>query len=67
MSPRNMDAKKADEIEAADFPEEQHDDDEDSLKLNSILKWKLDLFILPVISVVYFFAQMVNSIPRYSV
>lgn len=60
MSPSGTDPKEANEIEAAYSHEEEHADDETSLQLNSRLRWKLDLFILPVISMVYFFAQMVG-------
>ena len=52
--------KDARELQAAYSLEGQEDEDEDSLQFNSRLKWKLDLLILPVISIVYFFAQMVS-------
>jgi hypothetical protein len=32
-------------------------------RLERRLKWKLDLFILPVISFIYFFASMVSLFP----
>ncbi len=33
---------------------------EDELQLQRKLKWKMDLIILPLLSTVYFFAQMVS-------
>lgn len=60
MPPNNTDAKEADEIQAVFSHEELYSDDDVSLTLHSRLKWKLDLFILPIISLVYFFAQMVS-------
>ncbi|KAJ5984538.1 hypothetical protein N7481_006637 [Penicillium waksmanii] len=61
MPPNSTDAKNADEIQVAFSHEELHSDDSLSPRLLSKLKWKLDLFILPIISIVYFFAQMGRS------
>jgi hypothetical protein len=60
MQQNNTDAKNADEMQLAFSHEELHSDDSVSLKLLSRVKWKLDLLILPIISMVYFFAQMVR-------
>lgn len=60
MPSNNTNAKEADEIQVAFSHDEVNSDDDVSLVLNSRLKWKLDLFILPIISLVYFFAQMVS-------
>lgn len=61
MPSNNTNAKEADEIQVAFSHDEVNSDDDVSLVLNSRLKWKLDLFILPIISLVYFFAQMGRS------
>ncbi|KAJ5260497.1 hypothetical protein N7478_012102 [Penicillium angulare] len=61
MPPNSTDAKNADEIQVAFSHEELHSDDDLSPRLLSRVKWKLDLFILPIISIVYFFAQMGRS------
>jgi hypothetical protein len=61
MPPNSTDAKNADEIQVAFSHEEPHSDDGISPRLLSRVKWKLDLFILPIISIVYFFAQMVRT------
>ncbi len=34
---------------------------EEELQLQRKLKWKMDLIILPLLSTVYFFAQMVSK------
>ena len=41
--------------------------DPETLRLERKLKWKLDLFILPLISMVYFFSFMVYIFPCTSV
>jgi hypothetical protein len=61
MPSNSTDASKhADEIQVAFSHEELHSDDDLSPKILSRVKLKLDLFILPLISIVYFFAQMVR-------
>ncbi|KAJ8103704.1 hypothetical protein POJ06DRAFT_264536 [Lipomyces tetrasporus] len=60
MPPNSTDAKVADETQAEFTHVELHSDDV-SLTIHSRLKWKLDLFILPIISIVYFFASMGRS------
>ncbi|CAI7650264.1 unnamed protein product [Penicillium manginii] len=62
MPSNSTDASKhADEIQVAFSHEELHSDDDLSPKILSRVKLKLDLFILPLISIVYFFAQMGRS------
>lgn len=60
MPPNSTDDKNVDEIQVAFSHEELRADDDLSPKLLIRVKWKLDLFILPLISIVYFFAQMVR-------
>lgn len=60
MPANSTDAKNADEIQVAFSHDELQSDDGISPRLLSRVKWKLDLFILPIISIVYFFAQMVR-------
>ncbi|KAJ5414610.1 hypothetical protein N7509_001237 [Penicillium cosmopolitanum] len=61
MPANSTDAKNADEIQVAFSHDELQSDDGISPRLLSRVKWKLDLFILPIISIVYFFAQMGRS------
>jgi hypothetical protein len=59
MQANSTDAKDVDEIQVAFSHEELQYDEGISPRLLSRVKWKLDFFILPIISIVYFFAQMV--------
>lgn len=43
-----------------DVPKEDEAEEPFDLKLDRRVKWKLDLFILPLMSSVYFFATMVS-------
>ncbi len=36
--------------------------DEETRRLEKKLKWKLDLYILPLLTLVYFFATMVSNL-----
>ncbi len=53
------------ELEAAMKPIEESvispEEDLEAKKLERRLKWKLDLFILPMVSMVYFFASLVSQ------
>lgn len=59
MLPDSIQLKDTDEIQAYHSHEEAHVDGDIPVSKHRKLKWKLDLFILPLISSVYFFASMV--------
>ncbi|KUL91331.1 hypothetical protein ZTR_01835 [Talaromyces verruculosus] len=61
MFPDSIQLKDTDEIQAYHSHEEAQDDGDIPVSKHGKLKWKLDLFILPLISSVYFFASMGRS------
>lgn len=59
MLPDSIPLKEIDETQAHYSHEEVQADGDIPLSKHRKLKWKLDFFILPLISSVYFFASMV--------
>lgn len=61
MMSESVQCKESEEVQAHHGHEEVHTENDIPLSKHRKLKWKLDLFILPLISSVYFFASMVRQ------
>lgn len=65
----HLNVAKPEQLEMADYSHvektgaqvTEEPQDPETIRLERNLKWKLDLFILPLIACVYFFASMVRS------
>lgn len=53
---------KVDIAHIEDHNDSSSEQDEENKRIECRLKWKLDLFILPTLSLVYFLASMVGSL-----
>lgn len=61
MLSESVQCKESDAVQAHHSREEVPSENNFPLSKHRRLKWKLDLFILPLISSVYFFASMVRQ------